>query len=185
MVFLLRNGDMAAFDAIYHKYCHRLYQFVFRYLKNDADSQEIVQEVFVKLWQSREKLDAYASFESFLFTIAYNTTISLLRKRISETKSLQYLKSVQQIFEPESAVDELQFQELNQQVSVLLEKLTPRQRQIFDLSRGEGLSHREIAEQLDISENTVKNHLVAVLKFLKSKIDNGLIINALFLSLFV
>ncbi|WP_372775995.1 RNA polymerase sigma factor [Mangrovibacterium sp.] len=185
MIILLRKGDITAFDAIYHKYCHRVYQFVFRYLKQDEDTEEIVQEVFVKIWQSREKIDVYSSFESFLFTIAYNTTISLLRKRITETKSLQYLKSVQEVFDTVSVVDEIQFKELNQQVRLLLDKLTPRQREIYDLSREEGLTHREIAEHLNISENTVKNHLVSTLKFLKSNIDNGLIINALFLTLFV
>lgn len=185
LVGLLKKGDMAAFDAIYNKYCHKLYQFVIRYLKQEEDAEEIVQEVFIKIWESRAKIDVHASFESFLFTISYNSTISLLRKRVSESKSKEYLKSVQQIQNATSVVDELQYNELNKKVQSLLEQLTPRQKEIYSLSREEGLTHKEIAERLKISENTVKNHLVSTLKFLKTNIDTGLITSVFFFYLFL
>jgi len=185
LVKLLKKGDMAAFDAIYDKYCHKLHQFVFMYLKQEKDAEDIVQEVFIKIWQSREKIDVYASFESFLFTIAYNATISLLRKRMNETKSREYLKSLQQIETAEKVIDEIQYKELNQKVQNLLNQLTPRQKEIYLLSRDDGYSHKEIAQKLNISESTVNNHLVKVLKFLKSHIDSSLAINALFVCLFL
>lgn len=176
---------MAAFDAIYNKYCHKLHQFVFMYLKREDDAEEIVQEVFIKIWQSRGKIDVYSSFESFLFTIAYNATMSLLRKRVTEAKSKEYLKSFQQTVTAEKAIDELQFKELNQRVLILLEQLTPRQKEIYHLSREEGLTHEKIANKLNISESTVNNHLVNVLKYLRSQIDNNLAINLLFICLFL
>lgn len=185
LVRLLRKGDMAAFDTIYNKYCHKLHEFVFMYLKQKEDAEEIVQEVFIKIWQSRSKIDIYASFESFLFTIAYNATMSLLRKRMSETKSREYLKSLQQISSAEQVIDELQFKELNQKVQTLLNQLTPRQKEIYLLSREKGLTHDEIAQKLNISESTVNNHLVATLKFLKSHIDGGLAVNILFICIFL
>lgn len=185
LVKLLKKGDMAAFDTIYGKYCHKLHQFVFMYLKQEKDTEDIVQEVFIKIWQSREKIDIYASFESFLFTITYNATMSLLRKRMSETKSREYLKSMQQIETAEQVIDELQFKELNQKLQNLLEQLTPRQKEIYLLSRDEGYTHEEIAQKLNISESTVNNHLVKVLKFLKYHIDSSLTINALFVCLFL
>ena len=176
---------MIAFDAIYNKYCHKLLQFVFMYLKQEEDAEEIVQEVFIKIWQSRVKINAYASFESFLFTIAYNATMSLLRKRMSETKSRKYLKSFQHISSAEQVIDEIQFKELNQKVQSLLNRLTPRQKEIYLLSREEGLNHEEIAQKLKISESTVNNHLVTALKYLKSQIDSGLAVNILFTFLFL
>lgn len=185
LVKLLKKDDMAAFDAIYNMYCHKLHQFVFMYLKQEEDAEEIVQEVFIKIWQSRSKIDVYASFESFLFTIAYNATMSLLRKRMTETKSKEYLKSLQQIDSAEKIIDEIQFKELSQKVQNLLEQLTPRQKEIYLLSREEGLSHEEIARKLNISVSTVNNHLVNVLKFLKSHNHSGLAINALFICLFI
>jgi RNA polymerase sigma-70 factor (ECF subfamily) len=184
LVKLLEKGDMAAFDAIYNTYCHKLHGFVLKYLKQKEDAEGIVQEVFIKIWEARSKIDVYLSFESFLFTIAYNTTISLLRKRVSESKSKEYLKSLQQIESADNVIDELQFQELNHKVQSLLKEVTPRQKEIYLLSREEGLTHKEIAQQLNISENTVKNHLVSTLKYLRSHIDNSLAVNILFLCLF-
>ena len=185
LIKLLKKGNMVAFDTIYNKYCHKLHQFVFMYLKQEKDAEDIVQEVFIKIWQSREKIDIYASFESFLFTIAYNSTMSLLRKRLSEAKSREYLKSLQQIEIAEKVIDEIQYKELNQKVQNLLNQLTPRQKEIYLLSRDEGYTHEEIAQKLNISESTVNNHLVKVLKFLKSHIDSSLAINALFVCLFL
>ena len=185
LVKLLKNGDMAAFDAIYNTYCHKLHEFVIRYVKQEEDAEGIVQEVFIKIWEARNKIDVYASFEAFLFTIAYNTTISLLRKRVSVSKSSEYLKSLQQIDTADQVIDEIYFNELNQKVQSLLKQLTPRQKEIYLLSREEGLTHKEIAKKLNISENTVKNHLVTSLKYLKSHIDSSLAINVLFLCLFL
>lgn len=185
LVRLLKKGDMAAFDAIYNKYCHKLHEFVFMYLKQEEDAEEIVQEVFVKIWESRGKIDVYLSFESFLFTIAYNATMSLLRKRVSETKSKEYLKSLQKIDTNNQIIDEIQYKELDQKVKSLLERLTPRQKEIYHLSREEGLTHEEIAQRLNISESTVNNHLVKILKYLKTQLDNKLPVNVLFIFLFL
>lgn len=178
-VQLLKEGDMAGFDAIYNRYCRKLHGFVMMYLKQEEDAEEIVQEVFIKVWNARQKIDVYASFESFLFTIAYNSTMSLLRKRLTEAKSRDYLKAVQQIESGGSAIDELQYQELKAQLQALLKQLTPRQKEIFSLSRDEGLSHSEIAEKLNLSESTVNNHLVATLKFLKKHLGNNLSVSML------
>ena len=180
---LLKKGDMTAFDIIYKKYCKRLYGFVIRYVKYEIDAEEIVQEVFIKIWENREKINLYSSFESYLFTISYNSTISLLRKRIHEKKYLEYIKSCQDEDFSE-LTDELYFNELNSKIESLLDELTPRQKEIFLLSREEGLTHNEIAKKLGISSNTVKNHIVSVLSFLKSNINNSLATNALFVYLF-
>jgi RNA polymerase sigma-70 factor (ECF subfamily) len=184
LIRLLRKGDMVAFDTIYQRYSNKLYFFVLRYIKLKEDVEEIVQEVFIKIWESRKNIDTHLTFESFIFTIAYNTTISLLRKRISEQKYLEKLRSIQQITSADYIINEIQFKELNAKMLVLLEQLTPRQREIYQLSRESGLSHDEIAEKLDISSNTVKNHLVKALALIKINIDNGVIANVLFFSLF-
>lgn len=176
---------MVAFDAIYERYCKRLYEFVIRYVKAETDAEEIVQEVFIKIWEYRDKIDIYSSFESFLFTISYNSSISLLRKKVHENKYFEYLKSLQNVDQVYELTDEIYFRELNNRMQFLLKELTPRQREIFQLSREDGLTHNEIAKRLGISVNTVKNHMVTVLGFLKSNIDNGSIVNVLFAYLFL
>jgi len=183
LVKLLKTGDMSAFDIIYKRYSRRLYGFVFRYIKQESDTEEIVQEVFIKIWKSRDKIDVYSSFESFLFTIAHNATINLLKKKATEQKYVEHVKSLQRIEETYELTDEIHYQELKHKLQGLLDELSPRQKEIFQLSREEGLSHKEIAEKLGISTNTVKNHMVTTLSFLKSKLDNGLIISGLFIGL--
>ena len=185
LVKLLKKGDMIAFDAIYEQYAKRLYGFVLRYVKQKADAEEIVQDVFFKIWKARSTLDIYSSFEAFLFTVAYNSTISLLRKRIQEKKYLEHLIKRQQIDQAADLIDEIQYNELNEKIKSLLNELTPRQKEIFQLSRYEGLSHEEIGKKLNISINTVKHHLVAALSFLRAKIDNTLLVNLLFINLFL
>ena len=185
LLLLLRKGDRVAFYNIYERYCKRLYGFVLRYIKQEDDAEEIVQEVFVKLWEARDKIDVYSSFDSFLFTIAYNTTMSLFRKRIKEKKYLEYLKSIQQVQNAPNVIEEIHFNELNASVQSLLEQLTPRQKEIFQMSREEGLVHDEIAKKLGISVNTVKKHMTNTLIFLKSNMDNNLLVSLLFVCLFL
>jgi len=185
LLLRLKEGNIVAFDSIYEQYCTRLYAFVIRYVKQESDAEEIVQEVFIKIWENRNKIDIYSSFESYLFTITYNSAISLLRKRVHEKKYLEHVKSLQEVNVASELTDDLYFKELNSKLQSLLLDLTPRQREIFHLSREEGLTHDEIAKKLGISANTVKNHIVSVLNFLKSNIDNTIIINSLFVSLFL
>lgn len=179
------GGDMLAFDNIYNQYSRRLFSFVMRYLKSEADAEEIVQDVFMKLWESRSKINSTLSFESYLFTISYNSTMSLLRKRLSEQKYIDYLSTHQELETAPDCISKINYDELEQQVSMLLDKVTPRQKEIFLLSREDNLSHEEIAQKLNISPRTVKNHIVSVNNLLKSNMKTPLMINILFCSLFI
>lgn len=185
LLILLKKGDIVAFDKIYEMYSKRLYGFVIRYVKQKEDAEGIVQEVFIKIWETRNKIDIYSSFDSFIFTIAYNTTIDLLRKRVNEQKYHDRLKLLQQITDGDQIINDLYFEEINIRLLSVIDKLTPRQKEIFQLSREEGLTHEEIAQKLNISVNTVKNHIVTSLAFIKSHLDKGLIVNFLFISLFL
>lgn len=177
LVLLIRKDDRVAFYHIYERYFKKLYWFVLKYIKQKEDAEEIVQEVFVKIWESRSKIDAHSSFESFLFTVAYNATISVIRKKASESKYIEHIRSLQHVNNLPDLIDEIYFNELNDKVQLLLNELTPRQKEIFRLSREEGLSHDEIAKELGISVNTVKKHMANTLAFLKSHFDNKLIIS--------
>ncbi len=174
LILLIQKNDKIAFYNLYERYCKRLYGFVLRYIKQKEDAEEILQEVFVKIWESRRKIDANSSFESFLFTVAYNTTISMLRKKINETKYIKHLKSSQQVITTPDLMNEIDFNELNDRLQLLLNQLTPRQKEIFQLSRDEGLTNDEIAKKLNLSVNTVKKHISNTLAFLKYKIGTSL-----------
>lgn len=185
LVARLKRGDVLAFDTIYELYSHKLYSFIFRILKNEAEAADIVQEVFVKIWESRDRLGDYTLLNSYLFTIAYNGSISLIRKRMSSSKYLTYLRNAAIVPVAPDTVSELEFNELNSQVEKLVASLPERQRQVYLLNREEGLTYPEIAERLGISKNTVENHMVKALKFIRQNMDNSLFLNLLFISLFI
>jgi len=176
---------MLAFDRVYELYSHKLFSFVFKILKNEAEADDIVQEVFVKIWESRLKLEDYKLLNSYIFTIAYNNSIDLIRKRINNTKYLEHLKNSVVINVTPNVISQIEFNELNILAEKLISNLSERQKQVYLLHREEGLTYPEIAEKLGISKNTVENHMVKALKYLRQNMDNSLLINMLFVSLFL
>jgi RNA polymerase sigma-70 factor (family 1) len=183
LLIRLKNGDIIAFDELYKLYSHKLFSFVLRILKDEADSDDIVQEVFLKIWEYREKLGDYKLMNSFIFTIAYNNSISLIRKRISSTKYIDYLRTLSVKQTQGNLITEIELIELNNQVENLIFNLPARQKQVFLLHREKGLTYTEIAEELEISKNTVENHMVKALKYLRRNLN--ILGSILFCSIFL
>lgn len=181
----VKNGDMAAFDMIYRAYSKRLFRFVFGIIKTETDAEEIVQEVFVKIWESHKKIDDFALFDSYLFTIAYNSTITLIRKKLSEEKYIQHVKSLQMPVQSKISESDFDFELLLSRVNELVERLPPRQKEVFKLHRENELTYRQIAEKLEISVNTVENHMSKALKFLRNNINRESLAALLFFYLYL
>ncbi len=181
----LKIGDMMAFDQIYDQYSHKLFSFVFKILKDESEAEDIVQEVFLKIWESRYKLDDLKFLNSYIFTIAYNNSIDLIRKRINNSKYLEHLKNSSIFQTSTTTISDIEFNELNDQVNKLISNLPERQKQVYLLHRENGLTYPEIAQQLGISKNTVENHMAKALKYLRQNLDNSLLINMLFVCLFL
>ncbi|MEN8200950.1 MAG: RNA polymerase sigma-70 factor [Bacteroidota bacterium] len=180
-----KADDRKAFNAIYRAFRRRIFRFAYSYVKIQADAEEIVQDVFLKIWENREKIDESLSFESFLFTITYNTSISQLRKKVSENQYVEYLKSIQRISTEVSTSPEIEFTELKDNAEQIIEQLPPRQKQIFKLNREEGLTYREIASMLNISQNTVESHMERALKTIRKKLGNISVAVLIFYYLFI
>jgi RNA polymerase sigma-70 factor (ECF subfamily) len=181
----VKNGDMAAFDMIYRAYSKRLFRFVLGLIKTESDAEEIVQEVFVKIWESHENIEDFALFDSYLFTIAYNSTISLIRKKLSKEKYIQHIKSLQIPVQEKIGGNNLDFELLTSRVNQLVEKLPPRQKEVFRLHREHELTYRQIAEKLEISVNTVENHMSKALKFLRNNLNRESLAALLFFYLYI
>jgi len=162
-------GDGSAFTAVYELYSEKIYRLAFRFLKDKQQSEEIVQETFINLWLSRDKLNAEGNMWLYLYVISKRLSLNALRE--VGKSSILVEKLLHQISELQNTTEEeVLAHDLEHYAGKLIEKLPRQQQIVFKLSRVEGLSHKEIAEQLHISPNTVKNHMVEALKTLKSQL---------------
>jgi len=179
----LQRGDLQSFDLIYKHYSQRLYGFAYSILKNHEDSKEIVQETFLKLWNTREQLKTDQSLKSYLFKISYNTSIDLIRLRLKSEKYTEYLKF--HFSEDAGGVENLaDYHELSDTIQKIVDELPDQRKRIFRMSREEGLSHAEIADKLGVTTKTVENHINLALKTVRKKLSAGSFATVLFSALF-
>ena len=183
LVQRLQTGDVEAFDLIYEKYSGKLYSFGLKYLRSTAETEDLVQSVFLKLWENHKHLDKDLSFKSFLFTIAYNDICKLFRKRnymqkfISETLS----ENINSSSDTEEGID---FQSVLNRVQQIVEKLPERQKVIFQKSRQEGKTTKEISKELGLSAGTVDNYISEALSFIRKHLKGENFALTLLFSLF-
>ena len=184
LVQLLQRGNVAAFDSLFEGYSQRLFGFALKYFKNESDAEELVQEVFVKVWENRQTLKSELSFKSYLFTIALNQIRKHFNKKAT---SLRYLESLQN--EPEFsevyAIHEDDYESALQQINLIIEQMPPRRREIFTKSKLEGKSSKEIAAELNISAGTVDNQVSEALRFIRSRLSTENISLLLFAVLYI
>lgn len=175
-VIAVKHGDHQAFVELYNDYWWQVYDFSRLYISRVADAEEIVQDVFVKLWESRHLLKEDESFKGFLFIITRNIVFSRNRKKVNENL---FKTSVLSAFGNESNYNSNSVEEeyCASQFAVFIDKLIgslpEQQKRCFLLSREENLSYKEIAERLGISPKTVEIHMGKALKFLKNSIERG------------
>jgi len=160
------KGDESAFAIIFNQYKSVIFDYGMKITKSVSASEELVQECFLKLWMGRGQLSAIENPVGYLHTIARNAGIDYLR-RLSMDAGLQ--KRVWAgISEAENpTLLKVQVSETQRLIDEAVAMLTPQQREVFLLSRYEGLNYHQIGQQMDISANTVKNHLVKALKFIR------------------
>lgn len=181
-ILALKEGNLDAFNELFDRYSKRLYHFSIGYLKSSENAKEIVQEIFLKIWDNRTELSAEKSLESYLFTIARNGILNTIRKSKSEQAYLHYVK-----IHPQKNVlldDELNFNELEKALQEAIDQLSPRRKEIFILSREKSMSNAEIAEKMNISVKTVENQMTSAIaevrKYLRSLGFSGIIFFELF-----
>lgn len=156
--------DESALRVIYNKYAKQVYKLSFIILKDTGWSEDVVQDVFIKFWNTRTKLDPQGDIWNFLYVLTKRTALNKLRD-VGKTNSGIESIWLNVIGEKSVTVHEVCVaNELEFNLGRFLEKLPVRQQEVYRLSRENGYTHQEIASHLGVSQNTVKNHLVAVLK---------------------
>jgi RNA polymerase sigma-70 factor (ECF subfamily) len=165
-------GSEQAFEKIYKQYSTRLYGNIFKFVKSDADAQEILQDIFLKVWNNRQHIDVERSFRSYLFKIAENQVYDFFRRAARNKKMEARLMTV-------SIVEYVHIEEmlLNKEGAIFLEKaidmLPPQRQQVFRLCKLEGKTYREVSELLQISVSTISDHIVKGTKTIRIYFENN------------
>jgi RNA polymerase sigma-70 factor (family 1) len=166
LFLLISKGDERAFHQLFHLYNKQLLPFIYKLVQSDAAAEEIVQEVFIKIWNNRQKLSEINVPKAWIIRIVSNEAYNYLRKQATEGRLLKNIKerSQEHTLTPEDAMSE---RELSTIIQSGISQLPPQMKMVYLLNKEDGLSIAEIAEKLGISPNTVKNHLVSALKKLR------------------
>jgi RNA polymerase sigma-70 factor (ECF subfamily) len=166
----ISTGDEVAFRCLFDRYRGRIYTYALRLSENTSLADEVVQDVFLKVWLKRTDLPGVENFNAWLYAIARNRMFDMMKQQAREQQTRE---SVLQEGESYANNAERSLLEKEQQVLLrdALAKLSPRQQLIYNLSRDRGMKHEEIANTLNISRNTVKTHLVHALRVIKDHIS--------------
>jgi RNA polymerase sigma-70 factor (ECF subfamily) len=173
LLALCKAGDKLGFSEIYDRYWNPLYRHAYRLLKDKIVAQDVVQEVFVNLWDKIATLDIQGSLSSYLYAIVRNRILNLIQK---EKLHGEYMNSFVRFMETSEAITDHRIREqmLKEKIEKEVAHLPAKMRHVFEMSRTQHLSYREIAEELDLSDKTVKKQISNAIKILRLKL-NGFI----------
>jgi len=169
----IKQNDEFAFREIYDRYKYRVFSFAARYLNEKSEIEEIIQEIFVKLWKTRHRIKEDLPLHNYLFTITKNTILHKKQKQLNEQKYLEYARTFysMQYFHTQ---EEVEFRELEKIVESSVEKLPPKRKEVFLLNRIDGLTYKEIADKTNLSLKTVEAHIRLALQDLRRMLEEYL-----------
>jgi RNA polymerase sigma-70 factor (ECF subfamily) len=168
---LIAMSNSEAFSLLYRRYWEELFVTAARALRDKEGAEDIVQDVFLSLWNRRHELTVEGSLAAYLHTSVRYKAIQYIEKNITRRDYLALLADISVNTLPPNAEVNLQVEELQKTISNTIEKMPPKMQQVYILSRQEQLSHKEIAEQLIVSAETVKKHIQHALQLIKTAIQ--------------
>ncbi|MDP3914061.1 MAG: RNA polymerase sigma-70 factor [Bacteroidota bacterium] len=179
LVKKLKEGDSFAFEVLFYKYRNKVKGFAIRIVPPQIDPEEIVQEVFVRVWLKKEAVDPEKDFQSYLFSIAKHLVLDHLKSAVN--RKLYFVGDhFQQDLPAVEGLESSLVEHAEEKLQQLIKEIPERRREIFLLSRFEGLSYKQIAERLNISENTVDSQIRNALNFLRKEFRKMVILGFLF-----
>ena len=160
------QGDQQAYAVLFHRYFDRIYTNAFHFTKSQDLAKDICQEVFIRVWNYREKLREVNSFEAWLVTITKNFIRNTLKKKVLPVSNEEYLLAYLQDMSP-SEQEVMEVKEWETKLHSAIDQLPPQMQTAFRLSRFQGLSHEQIARKMNISRVTSRNYIARALLFLR------------------
>lgn len=167
---LLSAGNEAAFKLFFETYDHKVFNYIDKIVKSKEVTEELTIDVFMKIWNTKEMLAEVQNLDAFIYRIAVNKALDFLRVAAKEKQNRAVLADQMKSLTSEAADQAYLNREFEKELQLSIRQLPPQQKLVFSLSRVNGLSHQQIAEQLRISKNTVKNHMVSAIRSLKSSL---------------
>jgi RNA polymerase sigma-70 factor (ECF subfamily) len=152
------QGDEQAFARLFYNYKGKLFSFIFDFTRSAQKAEDILQDIFLKIWLHRLQLSNIDNFNAYLFRMAHNHAIDQLRKISRETLALNNI-AVQKGIDPAEPDDVLLQKEIEEKLREAIDRLSPQQKKIYLLHREQGLKQDEIARRLQLSVSTVQNHM--------------------------
>jgi RNA polymerase sigma-70 factor (family 1) len=168
LVISLKNDKLAAFDHIYWKYSSAVLRNIDKILKDKDESENILQEVFIALWENREKLDPERSLANWLFTVSFNKSINCKKKILREELLCRQLELNAGYDTTNDAITREAQQQL---IEEAMTHLSPQKRKVFDLCKIQGKTYEETAKELGISKYTVKEYLTLAVKYVREYVE--------------
>ncbi|WP_205510198.1 RNA polymerase sigma factor [Longitalea arenae] len=170
MIQRLQKGDSDAFLELYNHYHPALYHYVLRFVKSPAITEDLLQDVFLKIWEIRSRIDPSLSFKAYLYRICRNSVFKRLKK-IAVDENLR-MQVMQQFTQSVADADlKLLWQQYEEILQAAINRLPPQRQKVFRRCREEGKSYDEVANELGISRNTVKEHMVLAMKLIREHLD--------------
>jgi RNA polymerase sigma-70 factor (family 1) len=165
----IANGDTTAFEKLFLKYKDPVYSFAFHFTRNESAAEEIVQEIFLRIWLRREALPGIERPEAWIYTLTRNLSFDFLRKTATEEAFKNGWS--QQTPHFTTTQEEIELRQYKSFIHEAVQQLPPQQKQVYQLAKEKGLKYEEVAEQLGLSPNTVKSHLGTAMKSIRRYLE--------------
>lgn len=173
LISMIRDDHRDAFKALFDRYSKKLYYFSLKYLYSKEESEDLVQSVFISIWEHRKSYDAIKSVKDYLYKSAINIIYNYLKKKATHAKFVESEMTKDETYS-NLAYDQVYFNDLERLLKAIIENLPPQQKKAFKLSRFEGLTYEEISKRLNLSVRTVENHVFRALKIIKDKFKDSI-----------
>jgi RNA polymerase sigma-70 factor (family 1) len=167
LVTRILKNDPNAFKLLYDRYSKKIYFFSLKYLGNNVEAEELVQSVFINVWENRGSLDPGNSVKSYIYKSAINYIYNYLKKKTIHARFIESQMHGNEIKSDNSYEEEI-FHDLEKSINTVVKTLPSQQQRIFQLSRYDGLTYQEIAVKLDLSIRTIENQMYRALKTIKT-----------------
>lgn len=168
------KGNQKAFKELFDHYQYKLFQYIFHIVKSREIAEELVMDVFLKLWNGREMLVEIESLNGFLFRVAYTKSIDFFRSAAGNKRFVDLIEEQLSIASSSNAHNDLVSKEYEALLRQAIALLPPKRKMIYEMSRDHNMSHEEIAHKLGISKSTVANTIVEAKQFIKEYLSKDI-----------